>query len=74
MADVHNVNHINQLDVTFSTEMKDRHSFFFMLIKNIAAMKNAPLSDLERGIILAFRNILFLHISKISKSAISLTA
>ena len=27
MSDVHNVKHINQLDVTFSTEMKGGHSF-----------------------------------------------
>ena len=32
MADVHNVKHINQLDVTFSTEMKDRHSFIIAAV------------------------------------------
>ena len=32
MADVHNVKHINQLDVTFSTEMKGRHSFIIAAV------------------------------------------
>ena len=82
MADVHSVKHINQLDVTFLTEMKGRHSFIIaaVFLININSLltdkysethyfqkirRNALLSDLERGIILAFQNILFLHISKI---------
>ena len=82
MADVHNVKHINQLDVTFSTEMKGRHSLtiaavfynqgkFTLTYKYsevhyfLKIRRNALLTDLERGIILAFQNILFLHISKI---------
>ena len=32
MADVHNVKHINQLDVTFSTEKKGRHSFIIAAV------------------------------------------
>ena len=32
MADVHNVKHINQLDVTFSTEMKGRHSLIIAAV------------------------------------------
>ena len=32
MADVHNVKHINQLDVTFSTELKGRHSFIIAAV------------------------------------------
>ena len=32
MADVHNVKHINQLDVTFSTEMKGRYSFIIAAV------------------------------------------
>ena len=77
MADVQNVKHNNQLGVTFSTEMKGQHSFFIaaVFLININSLsevryfqkirRNALLSDLERGIILAFQNILFLHISKI---------
>ena len=74
--------HINQLDVTFLTEMKGRHSFiiaavFFNKHKFTLTYKysevhyfqkirrNALLSDLERGIISAFQDILFLHISNI---------
>ena len=34
MADVHNVKHINQLDVTFSTEMKGRHSLIIAYFQN----------------------------------------
>ena len=32
MADVHNVKQINQLDVTFSTEMKGRHSLIIAAV------------------------------------------
>ena len=32
MADVHNVKHINQVDVTFSTEMKGRYSLIIAAV------------------------------------------
>ena len=32
MADVHNVQHINQLGVTFPTEMKGRHFFIIAAV------------------------------------------